>query len=82
MINFEKSQLTPSTRAEFLGFEFDMVRFTITLTAGKTASLKLVKDLPKARGKCKIRSVAKVIGTLVVIFPCCEDGPLYYRSLE
>ena len=83
VINFEKSQLTPSTRAEFLGFEFDTVRFTITLTAGKTASaLKLVKELLKAWGKCKIRSVAKVIGTLDTIFPYCEDSPLYYRSLE
>ena len=83
VINFEKSQLTPSTQAEFLGFWFDTVEFTITLTQQKTvAALKLVKQLLRVKFKCKIRLVAKVIGTLVAIFPCCEDGPLYYRSLE
>ena len=83
MISFEKSQLIPSTQAEFLGFMFDTVKFTITLTKEKTMSaLKLVKQLLKVRFKCKIKLVAKVIGTLVAIFPCCEDGPLSYRSLE
>ena len=55
MINFEKSQLIPSTQAEFLDFMFDMVKFTITLTKEKTMSaLKLVKQLLKVRFKCKI----------------------------
>ena len=83
VINFEKSQLNPSTKAEFLGFWFDTVAFTITLTEAKTeVALKLVRKLLRVKFKCRIRMVAKVIGTLVALFPCCEDGPLYYRSLE
>ena len=43
VVNMEKSQLEPSTQAEFLGFDFDTVAFTITLTTQKTvAALKLV----------------------------------------
>ena len=83
VINFEKSQLHLSTKAEFLGFWFDTVAFTITLTEAKTeVALKLVRKLLRVKFKCRIRLVAKVIGTLVAVFPCCEDGPLYYRSLE
>ena len=83
VVNYDKSLLEPSTQAEFLGFEFDTVRFTITLTKQKTQSaIKLVTQLLRKPVDCKIRFVAKVIGTLVSIFPACDDGPLHYRTLE
>ena len=83
-MNEEKSCLVPSQRMEFLGFVFDSVRFTITVTPAKTKNIhKLVQCmLKKAHLKVSIRALAKVIGKIVSIFPASEEAPLHYRKLE
>ena len=51
VINFEKSQLTPSTRAEFLGFEFDTVRFTNHIDCRKDSISKISEGSAESMGK-------------------------------
>lgn len=36
----------------------------------------------RAQSTCKIRDLAKLIGSLVALFPGAQYGPLHYRKLE
>ena len=84
VINREKSTFTPCKQIEFLGFTIDPEKFTIELTVKKTANaLRLLQGLLRNKNKLMpIKTVARVIGTLVSIFPACPNGQLRYRELE
>ena len=84
VVNREKSIFTPCKRIKFLGFNIDSEKFTIELTANKTANaLNLMQGLLHKKNKLiPIKIVARVIGTLVSVFPACPDGQLRYRELE
>ena len=83
-INTEKSHLTPTTCLKFLGFVLDSRKFTISLSARKMESLAtLIKSTIRKSGNgLSIRDLSKVIGKIVATFPCCEEAPLHYRTLE
>ena len=78
VVNREKSIFTPCKRIKFLGFNIDSEKFTIELTADKTANaLNLAQGLLHKKNKfIPIKIVARVIGTLVSVFPACPDGQL------
>ena len=83
-VNEEKSCLAPSQQMEFLGFLFDSVKFTITVTPAKSKALhNLVKSmLAKPCKRVTIRALARVIGKIVSIFPASDEALLHYRTLE
>ena len=80
IINTEKSHLTPSKKLEFLGFLLDSEQFTISLARYKVESLKkLIMNAIRKSGKgLTIRDLSRIIGKIVVTFPCCMDAPLQY----
>ena len=56
---------------EFLGFIFDSIKYTITVTPAKRIAMqKLVFDF------------WKIIGKIVSIFPACEEAKLHYQTFE
>jgi hypothetical protein len=67
---------------EFLGFLFNSIDMTVSLTPKKKDKLKnMCLDLLR-KHKPTIRLVAQVIGTLVSSFPGVLYGPLYNGQLE
>ena len=83
-VNIEKSCLIPTTSMEFLGFIFDTISFTITVSSSKqSALLNLITPfVDKPNMKISIRHLAKIIGKIVSIFPACDKAKLHYRTLE
>lgn len=81
-VSMEKSSLIPSRTLEFLGFIYNTVDMTCTLPERKVCKLseqctKLLHDKSPT-----LRSIAKVVGTIISIIPVCKIGKLHYRELE
>ena len=75
-INFKKLCLKPVQCMDFLGFTFNTVDYTISVTKEKKDNLLLLVDkiLLKPTVKISIRFLAKIIGKIVSIFPACDDA--------
>ena len=81
-IHPEKSKFIPSQCITFLGFIFNSVQMTITLSLEKKEKiLNLCHEVPK-EDVVTIRFLSKLIGNLVAAFPAVTLGPFYYRALE
>ena len=82
VVNFEKSMLCPTQKIEHLGLVLDSVNMTVSLNDDKRSNIiKMCKNLLGA-DKHTIRTVAKLIGTMVSYLPGVEFGKLHYRQLE
>ena len=82
LLHKEKSVPVPKQQVSILGYEVDSVTMLVTLGDDKTVNaISLCKD-----GLCgrpmPIRFLAKIIGTLISLFPACPMGRARYRSLE
>ena len=78
-----KSHPFPSQQVRSLGFHLNSVSMTITLPSDKTENaINLCVSALQQRNCIQAVFLAKVIGTLVSIFPACPLGKLHYRSLE
>ena len=82
VINYEKSKLEPCTRLKHLGFLIDSDSMTVSLPVDKVDSVKTLCNNMLRQDVDTIRSVAKVIGTIVACFPAVRVGTLHYRILE
>lgn len=81
-IHPDKSVLNPTQEIVFLGFIIDSVKMQVRLTQEKKTELKqLCRDL-LAQERPSIRTVATVLGKMVVTFPGVQYGKLHYRELE
>ena len=82
IINFEKSMLNPSQKMEHLGLVLDSVNMTVSLNEDKcTNIIKMCKNMLCTENPT-IRSVAKLVGTMISYLPGVEFGKMYYRQLE
>ena len=83
-VNKQKLCIVPMQRMAFLGFLFDSVTYSISVTAEKQHALfKLIKKIhDKPRDSMTIRHLAKVIRKIVSIFPACDKAKLHYRTLD
>lgn len=82
VIHPEKSNFTPATVIEYLGFSIDAINQTIQLTDSKKNKTKDLCQHVLSAKVLSIRQVAKLLGTLTSAFPGVKFGPLHYRSLE
>eukprot|EP00794_Sanderia_malayensis_P012487 gene12487-13770_t len=82
VIHPEKSNFTPATVIEYLGFSIDATNQTIQLTDSKKNKTKDLCQHVLSAKTLSIRQVAKLLGTLTSAFPGVKFGPLHYRSLE
>ena len=83
-INREKSQLLPSQKIEFLGFDLDSRSFTISLTHKKRSDIHAMVSsiLSRAHLPITVRFLAKLIGKIVAVFPASDHAQLHYRILD
>ena len=82
LLNQKKSVENPSHEIEFLGFNLNSVKMTISLPNRKIENIqKFCSDI-LLKPIVQIRFLAKFIGTLVSSLPGVKYGELYYRFLE
>ena len=83
-INYKKSCLKPTTCMEFLGFVLNTIDYSISVNDTKRFRLKdsIDRVLSKPHQRIKIRSLAKLIGQMVAMFPASDDAKMHYRTLE
>ena len=82
VIHEGKSILNPTQEIEFLGFVFNSVTMTISITKGKTEAIILKIRRFLENKSSKIRELASVIGSVISLFPAIPFGKLHYRALE
>ena len=82
IINLKKSVLNPTQKIEFLGFQIDSQRMTISLPQQKIKSLK-----QRARHLCRVsqvsvREIAQILGLMISVQPAILPVPLFYWKIE
>ena len=82
LINYSKSQTTPTKIIEFLGFMINTEHFEVSLTEVKLLSLRTCVEKALSCRKITIRFLSQIIGKIVSTFPCCDEAPLHYRTLD
>lgn len=82
IVNTEKSQMTPSTVREYLGYELNSIDMTLSPTGKKRQKiLNLVNSFLKINS-CSIRDFATLLGNLVSVCMAISYGFVYTKVLE
>ena len=81
-IHFDKSQLDPVQKIEFLGFVIDSQNMTLKLSEEKSSKIKDKIGKILLSKEPTIRDLASVIGSIVAAFPAVPYGKLHYRAIE
>ena len=83
-INEEKSCITPSQCMEFLGFILNTIEFSILVTPQKRHNLcqLIVPIVDFKNRKVKIRTIAKIVGKMVAMFPASDEAKMHYCTLK
>jgi len=81
-INFKKSETVPSQLIEYIGLITDSLSMSFRLTDKKIADIsRLCKEALK-KGKCSLRSLAKILGNLNWATYAVPFAPAHYRNLQ
>lgn len=82
VINPEKSVFSASQEIEYLGFVFNSVDMTISITTKKAEKILVVCKEFAISKKTTIRKLSTFIGNLVASIPAIPHVKLFYRQLE
>ena len=77
-----KSVQIPTQILTHLGYSFNSVNMTLSLTRGKVEQLTKGVLTLLAQDTCSIRQVAELVGMMVANTVVAEFGQLHYRTLE
>lgn len=82
MINQEKSGLTLSKNCKYLGFLLNSVSFSIELLLEKRNSIATLAKQFSKKKSCKVRELARLLGTLVGACPAIPYGWLHTKQFK
>lgn len=82
IVNYDKSNLTPSFSCRFLGFIIDSHKLQICLPKEKRTRIRTELLRIMNLHQCKIKTFARIIGLLVSACPAIEYGWLYTKQFE
>lgn len=82
VLNMKKCKLKPSQQCDYLGFTFDSVDYSISLTDGKRVKLLKLAEFYKKKCQCKIREWVQFVGNLVAASPALSYSNLYSKNFE
>ncbi|ODM94400.1 putative enzymatic polyprotein, partial [Orchesella cincta] len=82
IINYEKSQLIPTKKQEYLGFQYDSNEYCVRLPERKVEKIKSMINKIKTKVECSIQEAAELIGNLIAACPALKYSTLYTRQLE
>ncbi|KAM4697809.1 uncharacterized protein WCC33_013413 [Rhinophrynus dorsalis] len=82
LINWEKSELIPSQRIQFLGFIIDSLQASLSLPGSKIRAIrKEIRSILRLE-QFSLRKLAQVVGLLSASIQAIFPGPLHYRALQ
>ena len=81
-VNFKKSDLSPSQKATYLGFEFDTLEMTVSLPWSKVEKIQSLASSALFQGSISVKKLQKLMGTLESSRPAVRTAPLHYRKLQ
>ncbi|XP_071578071.1 uncharacterized protein [Temnothorax nylanderi] len=82
VINYKKSSLDPSQRAEFLGITYDFCKMALELPEHKKQKmLSLLKEFRPGK-ICSLRRWSSFVGSINACCPAVRYGRLYTKELE
>lgn len=82
VINYTKSSLIPSQNCHFLGFNFNSKTLYLELPKDKQQKIKQSVIAFRNLTKCRIRSLAYLLGLLTSACPAVAYGWVYTKKLE
>ena len=82
LINYEKSNLTPSQQIVFLGMLVDSASMQFILPQQKAVQIQKECRLPLNTNRPTIRHLSRVLGLLEACRPAVWSAPLHYRQLQ
>ncbi len=82
VINYKKSELTPSQQIEFLGFLIDSVALSLQLPGEKLRKIRKQCQKLLNLGEVSIRELSKFLGLLTSSIQAVFPAPLDYRQLQ
>ena len=82
VVNFKKSQLNPTQRIQYLGFEIDSVRMRISLLREKVARIREECQWALQQKSISIRDLTRLIRRLTVTMQAVLPAPLHCQNLQ
>lgn len=83
LINWEKSNLIPSTSQEFLGFQFNTRSMKITVPQLKMSKLLTrIKQAKRTEHTRSCRWIASLLGKMTSLIPAIDEALLHLRYLQ
>lgn len=82
LINWEKSVTNPTQFLEYLGFNIDSVKMTMSLPERKLQDLQERCQMLLRKGETTARNLAKILGKMTAALRAILPAPLQYRHLQ
>ena len=82
LINWKKSVLNPTQKLEFLGFELDSIKMTVSLPPAKIENILKKCHIMLNSPKTTFHELASLIGTLQSTMEAIIPAALYVRQLQ
>ena len=82
VVHPDKSVLIPTQEITISGVVINSRKMSVKTTLQKEKGLKRLVNQLFSMKNPSIRFLAKVIGTIVSVFPAVKYVPFYYRALE
>ena len=82
IVNYQKSQLLPSQKIEFLGFLIDSNTMTLQLPGEKLRKIRKKCQELLAQTTVSVRELSKFLGLLTSSIQAIFPAPLHYRHLQ
>ena len=81
-INWEKSNLSPTQRIQFLGFVVDSVEMTMSLPKEKVTKITQACETMLKQPSTTVQELSRMIGRLTATVQAVLPAPLCYRHLQ
>lgn len=82
IVNYNKSILTPVQAVQFLGFNLDSIRMTLTVPQEKLQGITAQAQHLLSQTEVTGRELAKFVGTASSMTLAITQAPLFYRALQ
>ena len=82
IVNFQKSELTPTKSLVYLGYMLNTVTMQVSLPEEKVTKIKVACQSLLDCESVTLTSLAEIIGLMIAYSNASDFGPLHYRSLE
>ena len=82
LINFKKSETTPTQCIEYIGLITNSVSMSFCLTEKKISDIRRLCGESLRKGKCSLRQLAKIIGNLNWASYAVAFAQAHFRSLQ